>query len=114
MIRSILLLGLLAIGCGPKEGDACSGSYGMCDGANSALECQGGKQRSIPCRGGCKQEGSGATCDYGAPAAGDGCFASDENKYTCAGNKVMICSGGRFSVAEQCAGSCEPSTVSCQ
>lgn len=101
---ALMVLGALAcalIACGRVEpGDSCAtDGTGVCDSGEVALWCEGGKLRSIPCRGpgGCISDNQRLQCDVQRAVAGDACPKSLDAQAQCSAsnpNKGLVCTNG--------------------
>src|SRR5438105_10311323 len=72
----------------PKDGSSCSSSdenKAVCGDDKTELVCEGGKYKSVPCKGpaGCTSNSSTVTCDTSSDIAGDACPKSQEGKAQC-------------------------------
>ncbi|HEX5744818.1 MAG TPA: hypothetical protein VFZ09_01165 [Archangium sp.] len=111
MLKHIALAALLSLATActadPEAGDKCTPEGGItCDTTTSALFCEGGVFRAVPCRGGagCVAGQDRGVCDLTKAQAGDACPASAANSGQCDAanpNQLLKCTGGTWT-AQAC------------
>jgi hypothetical protein len=103
---AVLGAGAIAMACGPRPGDPCSGEVYRCDTGTAALECRDAGWVSVPCKGtnGCKYVLGGVTCDITLNAEGEGCPTELEGTGYCraAPTAMMVCQNRAIVKASDC------------
>lgn len=98
-----------------NEGDPCepgtSGESFACTADKKAeLKCDGGKWKLFSkCQGpkACEVQGLFVKCDNTVAAVGDPCSKDGDPACSLDGKSIVECKGGKYAVAQACAGSCK-------